>query len=373
MKRSYRYWFLVAGMVLLMGFGCRPDEKPACTNCPEDDLIQGTYDPTAYNLDLPPWMGTPLIPADNPLTNAGVELGRFLFYDPILSADSTLSCAGCHKITHSFTDDARFSKGVLGLEGTRNSMPLINLAFNPNGFFWDGRAGSLEDQVLVPVEDHKEMNETWDHVAEKLRAHKTYPAMFRKAFGIERKKEITKELTGRAIAQFERTLVSYQSKFDNVAQLNQGWLTDSEERGKDLFYVEPNDPTHPGCSHCHGGINFTDFTFRNNGLDDVSSLDQFPDLGLGGHTGNFYDNGKFKVPSLRNVALTAPYMHDGRFQTLEEVLENYSAGGHNVENEDVNIRPFPLSAQQKQDMIRFLQTLTDTSYIHNPAFSNPFN
>lgn len=372
MKRSKRIFFLIGTSVILTAFSCKKDDGPSCPNCPEDDLISGTYDTEPYPLNLPNWMGAPLIPAENPLTKAGVELGRFLFYDPILSSDGTMSCASCHAVSNSFTDTRRLSKGVLGMEGKRNSMTLVNLAFNPNTFFWDGRAATLEDQALAPVEDHLELNESWDEVVEKLKTHADYPGRFKKAFGISRKKEMTKELAVRAIAQFERTLISYRSQYDRVAQYNEGWLTDSEERGKDLFFVEPTNPQHPGCSHCHGGIHFTDFTFRNNGLNQVSSLDQFPDPGLGGHTGNLYDNGKFKVPTLRNIALTAPYMHDGRFQTLEEVLDHYSAGGHAVENEDPNIRPFPLTAQQKQDMIRFLQTLTDTSFVNNPAFKSPF-
>ncbi|MEZ4992774.1 MAG: cytochrome c peroxidase [Saprospiraceae bacterium] len=362
--------------ILLLGVACKKDiveDDNACDNCPDTDIIGGDYAPTAYTLDIPDWMGTPILPADNPLTLEGVALGRMLFHDPIISSDSSMSCASCHLQDRGFTDGIAVSTGVEGRQTTRSSMPLINLAFNPNGFFWDGRSPSLEDQALHPVMDEVELNEDWDNVVRKLQRHDQYPLRFREAFGIERASEINKELAVKAIAQFERTLISSNSRFDRVVYLNDGWLTDSEQRGKDLFYVEPTNPDHPGCSHCHGGVNFTDYSFRNNGIDTVATLDDFADKGLGGVTGKYYDNGRFKVPSLRNVALTAPYMHDGRFLTLGEVLEHYSSGGHGVENEDPNIFPFPLSEQQKQDMIAFLKTLSDTSFVNNPEFANPFH
>lgn len=367
---------LLALLVVTLGLSCKKDVSPdddGCEMCPDTDLIGGTYAPTEYDLELPDWLGTPILPEDNPLTTEGVALGRMLFYDPIMSSDSSMSCASCHLQELGFTDGVDFSRGVLGEKTTRNSMPLVNMIFNPNGFFWEGRSPSLEDQALHPVTDEVELNEDWDNVIRKLQRHSQYPSRFRAAFGIERRSEMTKELVAKAIAQFERTLISSNSRFDRVVYLNDGWLTDSEQRGKDLFYVEPTNPDHPGCSHCHGGVNFTDFSFRNNGIDSVATLNDFADKGLGAVTGKYYDNGRFKVPSLRNVALTAPYMHDGRFQTLGEVLDHYKTGGHGVENEDPNIIAFPLSDQQKQDMIAFLHTLTDTSFIHDPKFANPFN
>ena len=251
-------------------------------------------------------------------------------------------------------------------------MSLVNLAFRNNGFFWDGRSETLEEQALIPVEDHLEMNDSWENVVSKLQRNEAYPPMFRQAFGIDKKSEITKELVVKAIAQFERTLVSGYSRFDRVVWMNEGWFTDSEERGKKLFFFEPV-TDHPGCSHCHFDPLFTDNSFKNNGLDSVGDLTEFKDLGRGGVNNNSYDNGRFKVPTLRNIDLTAPYMHDGRFATLEEVLDHYSAGGHNVINEDVNILPFALTEQQKADMIAFLKTLTDTDFINNPDFSNPFD
>ncbi|MCB0552244.1 MAG: cytochrome C peroxidase [Phaeodactylibacter sp.] len=365
---------LLALAVLLVVSACKDDQGPSGCNCTENDLIEAVYDPQPIELDYPERFPKPIIPEDNPMTAAGVALGRNLFYDPILSSDSTMSCASCHNPQLSFTDGQANSEGVLGMRGKRSSMAIFNLAFNANGFFWDGRAATLEAQALAPVEDHLELNESWDNVEEKLRQHPEYPALFRQAFGIERKSELTRELAVKAIAQFERTLISYNSRFDKVVWEQQGWPTDAEQRGRDLFFVEfaTNTNDHPGCSHCHGSALFTENRYFNNGISNVNDLNGFPDKGLGGITGNIYDNGKFRAPSLRNIELTAPYMHDGRFNTLEEVLDHYATGGHGVINEDANIQPFTLTEQNKQDLISFLKMLTDTTYINNPAFQNPF-
>lgn len=346
-----------------------------CTDCPDTDLIEGTYDPQPYTIELPGWLiQKPLIPENDSLTLAGVELGRYLFYDPILSSDSTQSCSSCHHLDKAFTDGRRFSEGVLGIEGTRNAMSIVNMAFHPTGFFWDGRAATLEAQALIPVEDHTELNESWEHVLEKLRFHKDYPRMFKEAFGIERKSEMTKELAVRAIAQFERSIVSFDSRYDRVIQQNEDFPTDEELRGLQLFFIEPFQQVdnHPGCSHCHNGPTFASNDFRNNGLDDVENLEDFTDKGRGAINNNVYDNGKFRVPTLRNIALTAPYMHDGRFETLEEVIDNYALGGHGVVNEDPNLQVFNLSNDDKRSLIAFLEMLTDTSFVKKSAYSNPF-
>jgi cytochrome c peroxidase len=361
--------------IVLIVIACSKENPVSgCEDCVEDDRIQGDYNPQPYELNIPEWMPDPFIPEDNPLTEAGVALGRHLFFDPILSADSSMSCASCHDPQLAFTDGEAVSTGVLGLAGTRSSMSLVNLAFNTNGFFWDGRAATLEEQALVPVEDHIEMNESWPHVEKKLQRHATYPAMFKEAFGISRKAEITKDLAVKAIAQFERSLISADSRYDRVIWLNDGWPTDSERRGQQLFFFEelPQSEQHPGCSHCHFAPTFTDNNFKNNGLDDVNDLANFTDLGRGGVNNNIYDNGKFRVPTLRNIALTAPYMHDGRFETLEEVLEHYSSGGHGVINEDTNIQPFTLSEQDKKDLIAFMEMLTDTTFMNKPEIQSPF-
>lgn len=372
---TFIYAFLA--IYVLLSAGCE-DKKSSglidCTTCLDEEIIVGNYNPEPYELNLPEWMLKPPVPATNPLTKAGVNLGRHLFYDPILSSDGTISCATCHQQKNGFTDNLAVSKGVLGMEGRRSAMSLANVAYHPAGFFWDGRVSTLENQALVPVEDHVEMNESWPNVELKLKQHADYPAMFRQAFNIEKKGQITKDLVVAAIAQFERTLISARSRYDLVFNENKGWPTDAEERGRQLFFIEPfvQADNHPGCSHCHGFPHFTDFTFKNNGLDSVGALNEFKDLGRAEVSQNQFDSGKFKVPTLRNIALTAPYMHDGRFQTLEQVVDQYSTGGHGVANEDANIQKFTLTPQQKSDLIAFLHMLTDTSFVNNPEFSNPF-
>ena len=372
MSQKYILFLFISLFLFMAACGNEDPGGEDCENCPVEEKIAGDYNPTAYKLEVPIWMSKPIIPADNALTVEGVALGRRLFYDPILSLNGQMSCSTCHQQEKAFTDGTALSLGVRGLPGKRSSMSLANLAFNANGFFWDGRAPSLEDQALIPVEDHLEMNEDWANVEKKLQKNPEYPVLFRKAFGIERKTELTKDLVVKALAQFERTLISANSRFDRILQLNEGFLEDEEERGRRLFFFEPGDVLHPGCSHCHFNPFYTDNNFQNNGLDSVGNLEAFKDLGRGMVTKNRFDNGKFRVPTLRNIELTAPYMHDGRFKTLEEVIENYSKGGHKVENESANIAPFPLTEQNKQDLITFLKTLTDTSFVHNPAFSNPF-
>ena len=363
-------------VILLLVLGCEkePISSPeACPDCTDDDRIEGGYAPQDYVFDLPDWMPQPIIPEDNPTTVDGVALGRRLFYDPILSADSTQSCASCHRQELAFTDGRVFSVGIRGLEGRRNAMSLVNMGYNARGFFWDGRSKTLEEQALIPIEDHLEMDNTWENVEEALRNHPDYPQRFRAAFGIERRSELDRDLVVKAIAQFERTLISYESRYDDIVWERNGFPTDSEQRGLELFFIEDNQSVeHPGCSHCHFNPHFTDHSFKNNGIDSVANLEAFSDRGRGEVTNNRYDNGKFRVPSLRNVALTAPYMHDGRFATLEEVLDHYSSGGHGVINEDPNIRPFTLSERDKQDLIAFMHMLTDTSFTQKEAFSNPF-
>lgn len=373
MNTKYLIFLFVMVLVFIAACGNQDAGGDECENCPvEDDKINANYTPTEYKLQVPSWLSQPLIPADNTMTVEGVELGRRLFYDPILSMNGQMSCGTCHRQSKAFTDGEATSPGVRGLRGTRSAMALVNLAFNANGFFWDGRVATLEEQALVPVEDHLEMNEDWGNVEKKLQKHSEYPVLFRQAFGIGKKSELTKDLVVKALAQFERTLISTNSRFDRILQLNDGFLEDDEERGRRLFFFEPGDVMHPGCSHCHFNPFYTDNNYHNNGLDSVANLNAFQDLGRGVVTKNRFDNGKFRVPTLRNIELTAPYMHDGRFKTLEEVLENYSKGGHNAENENANIAPFPLTEQNKRDLIAFLKTLTDTSFVNNPAFSNPF-
>ncbi len=379
-RPAFTWPTLLFTILLLTAFGCVDDDMPGgtgmvgCPDCPPDE-IAGTFAPTSVTLEVPNYF--PQLPAgaSEGLTKEGIALGRRLFYDPILSSDSTFSCQSCHLQELAFTDGTARSLGVRGLEGKRSAMSLANLAFNVNGFFWDGRAGTLERQAVHPVEDMLELNEDWDNVLAKIRRHATYPEAFKAAFGTPLRSEIDRDQVTQALAQFERTLLSTSSRFDSVVQLNQGFFTEQEEQGRELFFLEfalPN-VIHPGCSHCHNQPLFGDNQFKNNGLDNVSSLADFTDGGRGEATGNVFDNGKFRTPTLRNIALTAPYMHDGRFATLEEVIDHYASGGHGVENEDPNITGFEISAEDRAAMVAFLRTLTDQNFISNSAFSDPEN
>ena len=356
---------------------CKDDDGP---QPPPDgvDLTDIPFDPTSYQLETPPGFPAMDIPADNPLTEQGIDLGRHLFFDPILSVDSTIACASCHDPKFSFTDGEAFSEGVNGQLGTRSAMAIINAGFFHNGFFWDGRAATLEEQALQPVENPIEMADSWDNVEAKLQRHPMYQKKFREAFGIKNSKEITRDLAAKAIAQFERILISANSKFDRKIYQNDPdpfLFSDLETDGYFIYFDDLSNSQVAGhCAHCHdGGPLLTSDDYFNNGIEDVASLDDFPDLGRGTVSGKRSDNGKFRAPTLRNIALTAPYMHDGRFQTLEQVIDHYNSGGHFVENVNAqSIRPLHLSEYDKQALIAFLNTFTDTSFVNNPMFQNPF-
>ena len=340
----------------------------SCSN--KDNTIEEEYTPIPYLLEVPELFQqkliAPLIPTNNPLTEEGIALGKKLFFDKKLSKDNTQSCASCHNPRNSFTDSLRFSLGVDGLPGSRNSMPLFNLAWNFNDkFAWDGKELSLERQALEPVRNPIEMHNSWPNVALKLQQDQEYPSMFLNAFGTEK---IDSTLVTKAIAQFERTLISGNTKFDQYLLGNTS-LSQQELNGFTIFMSEDKGD----CFHCHGSDNnplWTDNDFHNNGLDT-----SFNDLGLGAVTGDPNDNGKFKSPSLRNLVYTAPYMHDGRFSTLEEVINHYSEGLQNSSTIDplmkkVNQGGVQLTPQEKADLKAFLITLTDDGFINNPTFQN---
>lgn len=300
------------------------------------------------------------LPADNPLTQEGVALGRELFHDTRLSINHTQSCASCHDQKHAFADARRFSPGAQQQKGTRNAMPLFNLAWQTS-FFWDGRAATLREQVLMPIQDAHEMNETLPKVIAKLSADWECTQAFAKAFGSA---EITPERIAKALEQFLLTLVSQDSRFDRAVR-KVAELSESEKRGLQLFVTE-FDPKRglrgADCFHCHGGTLFTSQPFANNGLELAED-----DHGRMAVTQNAAERGKFKTPSLRNVARTAPYMHDGRFATLEEVVEHYSSGVRRTATLDPNLAKHPeggiqLTPQEKADLVAFLKTLTDESF-----------
>jgi cytochrome c peroxidase len=308
----------------------------------------------------------------NPVTVEGIELGRYLFYDPILSSDNRMSCSSCHNQTSAFSDSPNtFSKGRNGTIMKRNTMPLFNLAWY-TAYFWDGRAKSIEEQVFHPVREYNEMNLDWKIAADRLEKSKFYKTKFKQAFG---NTKIDSVQISFAIAQFLRTLISYQSKYDQVIK-GKVLFTKDEYEGFNLA----NDQTKGDCIHCHitdGDALGTTLVFSNNGLDAISNPNDFKDKGRGTVTGKTSDNGKFKVPSLRNLAFTAPYMHDGRFKTLEEVINFYSEGLQKSANIDskmefVHQGGARLTSEDKRKIIAFLLTLSDSSFISNPEFSNPF-
>jgi cytochrome c peroxidase len=369
---------LFALLTVFVATSCEPDPPLGCGNCPVEpieDAITGPANPTPYALEVPDYMPRPILDAANPLTVEGIELGRRLFYDKIMGRDSAFACADCHQQSRAFTDGLAKARGIRGQFGERSSMSLVNLAFNPNGFHWDGSQPRLWEQAIHPVENVLEMDEDWGRVLERLRRGNDYPGRFRAAFGVGRTREITRELAVKAIAQFERTIISADSHYDRVVHKNTEFFTEDEQLGADsLFFVEnvPPGVLHPGCGHCHNQPSFGDNQFKNNGLDDVARLEDFVDKGFGAVSGSRFDNGKFRTPTLRNIALTAPYMHDGRFSTLEQVLDHYAEGGHGVENEDPNITGFPLDERKKAALLAFLRTLTDETLVTDERFSDPF-
>lgn len=339
--------------------------------CSKDEE-KAIYDATPYILNLNGDLPEPVIPADNLLTVAKVRLGRMLFYEKKLSKDLTQSCADCHLQKDAFTDIRAFSIGVEKLEGKRNAMPIFNLVYDANGFFWDGRAPLLRDQALKPIQDALEMNETLPNMVAKLQSDKTYTDQFVRAFGNDTVSSLKVSL---ALEQFMMTIVSHDSKYDKYLK-GEVTYTPEELRGKDLFFNEPdpiNNIKGAECFHCHGGYNFTNNEFLNNGLDEEAN---FKDLGRYNVTQNVTDKAKFKVPSLRNIALTGPYMHDSRFKTLDEVIDHYNA---NVKISSTtsdlllhNLNGLNLSEQDKKDLIAFLITLSDFTYLNNPEYKNPF-
>ncbi|MFT5858805.1 MAG: cytochrome c peroxidase [Flavobacteriaceae bacterium] len=347
-------------------------------SCTKTDLTGGSgieYDPAPYTIQFSSMTLPPVtFPADNPLTIERVKLGRMLFFEKMLSSDETISCGSCHIQGDGFSDRNQFSTGVGGAKGGRQAMPIFNLAWHSNGFFWDGRANLLRDQSLGPIENPLEMNETLENVVKKLYTSQIYKNQFIRAFGTF---EITPEKMSLAMEAFMLSIISDDSKYDRYVMGN-ATLTDSEQRGRVLFYTDYN-PFFPelsgaDCVHCHAGNNFENDLYMNNGLDTDA---QFIDFGREDATDLVSDRAKFKTPSLRNIAVTGPYMHDGRFDTLEEVIDHYNSGIQSSSTGDPAILAtqstgLMLSNEDKQDLLNFLHTLTDYTYLNNPDYKNPF-
>jgi cytochrome c peroxidase len=319
------------------------------SECKKDSIPPGpdwTYDPTPYNVDYPDDFPIMVFDEENPMTVEGVALGRMLYYDTLLHPNGDMACANCHNQSTSFTTFPTV-------------LPHVNLGWN-NTFLWNGKvSGNIEDIMLFEVEDFFKTD------LSKFNNHESYPKLFYEAFGAE---EITSTHASWAIAQFVRTLISSDSRYDRIITPGTGvFPTEAELNGFEIFFTEKGD-----CFHCHGGILFTDNLFHNNGLDINPS-----EHGLSEITNDPLDLGKFKTPTLRNIELTAPYMHDARYQTLEEVIDFYSEGVHTSPTIDPLMKQahqggIQLTQQEKSDLIVFLKTLTDTTFTTNPAFSSPF-
>lgn len=336
------------------GISYPPGEVPLAAVTPL--FLPKNYTP--FPLKMSRRFPMPLLPRDNPLLTQRVALGKKLFHDKSLSKDGTISCATCHHQDKAFTDGLKFSKGINDQKGDKNSMPLFNLAWK-SSFFWDGRAKSLRDQVLQPIQDHREMASDLKTVVPQLQKNES--RAFENAFGPG---PVTEEKIALALENFLLTLTSYDSKFDR-AMSGKAKLSEAEQRGMELFFTEyePRSQQYGAdCFHCHGGSFFSDHQFHSNGL-----KPSFSDVGLMNVTGKETDRGKFATPSLRNIALTAPYMHDGRFQTLEEVIEHYNEGVHRTSTLDPNLAKHPkggiaLSGKDQAALISFLKSLTDKKY-----------
>ncbi len=362
--------FIAMALTLIL-FSCKKD-NPA-----QIETYQPSLPATPYNysnVSLPSaFTSSPMnffnsISSSNPITDAGATLGRVLFYDRQISRNNKVSCASCHQQEFAFANNTQFSKGLYNELTTRNSMAIINMRFSFR-FFWDLRSVTLENQVLEPIKNHVEMDMSLEDVVDKVKLISYYPELFQDAFGTT---EVTTQRISYALSQFLHSMVSYQSKYDQGVDNNFADYTQLEMDGKDLFFSGT-----VNCNHCHFTVNFFGNQPAVNGLDAI-----YTDNGLGTLTGDPADDGKFKIPTLRNIEMTAPYMHDGRFATLEEVIEHYNSGIQAHPNLDDRLtvegqiggtpKQYNMTTYQKQSLVAFLKTLTDHSFLTDVRFSDPF-
>jgi cytochrome c peroxidase len=355
----------------------------------------GPITSTPYVWQLPKGFPKPVVPPDNPMTLEKVDLGRHLFYDKRLSVNEMQSCASCHRQERAFADDKPVSTGATGEHGIRKAMSLVNVAY-AGALTWSNPAlRKLEDQALVPMFGSHPVELGLDHdnrFLQNLGTDATYKRLFVAAFPGDRE-PVTLENVTRSIACFERTLISGGSPYDHYHfQGDDNAMSEPAKRGEELFFSQEF-----ACFQCHGGFNFSDATvtaresqprieFHNTGLYNVSGSISYPkpNVGIHEHTHRPEDVGKFKAPSLRNVALHAPYMHDGSIATLEEALDHYAAGGRTIAsgphagvgkdnpNKDRRIAGFQLTAQDRKALVDFLRSLSDASVATNPSLGNPW-
>jgi cytochrome c peroxidase len=362
-------------------------------NCKHDPALTHNYNPndpdslyvgTPYGMPAIAYLKYPYrpinSPAGNPMTYQGIQLGRMLFYDSTLSLTGQVSCGHCHKQEYAFGDDTKLSQNVLGAT-VRNTPTLANMGMN-SAFFWDGRQPTLE--AAVDDAFNHEMRPDFTTVIRYLNGIPKYTYLFKKAFG--RPGDITEDKIEKAIAQFLRTLTSTNSRIDQYYR-GEIQLTTQEEAGLNAFF----DADLGDCFHCHFDAIYLTFAsqipgviYANNAIDTVAYLSQFADKGRGAIDGDSLHFGQFKIPTLRNVAVSAPYMHDGRYATLNQVIGHYSDSlrhspnvspgmQHIVARDGIAAGGLHLDAVGKANLLAFLNALTDTSFLHNPAFSNPFH
>ena len=368
--------------------------------CGDSDTVSASG---AWVWDLPDTVPEPRVPEDNPMTAEKVELGRFLFYDKRLSANQTQSCGSCHLQELAFTDGLAQAEGSTGQIHPRSSMSIANAGYAASLTWANEAVTLLERQALVPMfgEDPVElgMANMEDELLNRMRADERYPDMFAAAFPLEAD-PITLDSITKALAAFQRQVTSFKSPVDRWQQRDTTALNESEQRGMALFFGGTNAAGVEDafeCFHCHGGFLFSQSSddagqvfnqkfFMNNGLYNLDDDGSYPagNEGIYDMTGDPLDKGRFKPPSLRNVAITAPYMHDGSIETLEEVLDHYARGGRLIEsgpnagdgrdnpNKSALLNGFAMTEQEKQDLIAFLRALTDEDLLTNPAYSDPF-
>ncbi|QLH54142.1 MAG: Cytochrome c551 peroxidase [Candidatus Kapaibacterium sp.] len=341
-----RIWLIFASMIFLI------------TSCTENNNTPQTEQPKDYSKAPKGFPPIPF-PADNPYSKAKFELGRRLFYDSILVKDySFKSCSHCLKQAHNFQDNVPNSLGYNKIPEPRNTMSLTNVAYFDK-IFWDGRGKRIEQpayrSLFLPYIFATDTNE----LQKRLENHPIYPKLFKEAFGDSAKP--TAWNVALAISTFVRCLVSGNSPYDKYVRGDTNALTESQKRGMKLFFSERTK-----CSVCHSGFLFTDLQFHNTG-----TTNHYFDFGRYYVTGKYEDRNKFLTPSLRNVEVSAPYLHDGTYKTLEEVIENYNRGGFPTINKDTLIKPLNLTDQEKQDLINFLKALTDWEFLTNPDFAEP--
>ncbi|MFZ1705375.1 MAG: cytochrome c peroxidase [Saprospiraceae bacterium] len=305
-------------------------------------------------MELPDGFPPMAFPGDNHYTRDRWELGKKLFYEPLLSLDGKVSCSSCHHPQFAFSDTTSVSKGSEGVLGSRNAPSLSNVGYHPY-FLREGGVPTLEMQTLVPIDEHAEFNNNIVKITEKLSTIETYREMALKAYG----NEINPFVITRAIANFERSLLSGTSTYDLFIQNKEAKnMTSDARKGMELFFSQKTN-----CNACHSGFNFTNYTFQNNGL-----YVDYKDVGRQRLTGKQEDQALFKVPSLRNISVTAPYMHDGSIKTLEEVVEHYNMGGQAHPHRSTMIRPLGLTSHEKRQLVAFLLSLEDTYFNYNPIF-----